>query len=152
MSAAGCCNPSPAWKPYTEQLHVLGVLQAGDQIELGWEFYAVSETQECYHDGQKLTACNSPMTITANNLTSDTEHQFTVVMTDICGHQKNASYRYTSAGVTKMSQIDYIADTPTTGTGTVNTTTTKQNSAIAAAPAGLLLTGVAGLLSLLLVL
>jgi hypothetical protein len=97
--------------------------QAGDQLTFSWTFRGVGSAV-CYHDGAVVADCASPVKVAAKALTAtDAKKTFTVVFTDVCGRQKNASYSYTQSGVTADSKVELPittaggAGTPTTGTG-----------------------------------
>jgi hypothetical protein len=100
--------------------HVAGH-QAGDQLTFSWTFRGVGSAV-CLHDGEVVDNCTSPVKVAAKALTADTKKTFTVVFTDICGRQKNASYSYTQSGVTADSKVELpITGTGGTGTGTGGT-------------------------------
>jgi hypothetical protein len=96
--------------------------QAGDQLTFSWTFRGVGSAV-CYHDGAVVADCASPVKVAAKALTAtDAKKTFTVVFTDVCGRQKNASYSYTQSGVTADSKVELpITGTGGTGTGTGGT-------------------------------
>uniref|UniRef100_A0A383VQ16 Uncharacterized protein n=1 Tax=Tetradesmus obliquus TaxID=3088 RepID=A0A383VQ16_TETOB len=91
-------------------------IQAGDPITFEWQFYGVG-TQTCYHDGELLTKCSSPLTLPAKafavnasqtSLTAKANHTFEVVFVDVCGNRNVANFTYSAAGVVGLSAVDYV--------------------------------------------
>jgi hypothetical protein len=82
-------------------------IQAGDSITFEWQFYGVGN-QSCFHDGELLTKCNSPLTIAAKSFNGSQNHTLDVVFTDVCGNRNSANFTYGAAGVVGLSAIDYV--------------------------------------------
>lgn len=69
--------------------------QQGDAITFSWHFVGIGE-EKCFHDGVELPECESPMRVTANDVSSaDTTHTFQVKFVDVCGATKTVDYKYT---------------------------------------------------------
>jgi hypothetical protein len=81
--------------------------QAGDSITFEWQFYGVGN-QSCFHDGELLTKCISPLTIAAKASNGSRNHTLDVVITDVCGNRNYANYTYGAVGVVGLSTIDYV--------------------------------------------
>lgn len=113
------------------------MMQAGDKIQFNWTFVGVIGNQTCYNGDTVIYDCKSGIKVTA--LLASTPTEFKVVFEDVCGHQKEAKFTYSAAGVTGMSKTDI----PITSPGGV--TVTPHNAATAAVP-GFLATVGAGLL------
>jgi hypothetical protein len=70
-------------------------LQQGDAITFSWHFVGIGK-ERCFHDGVELPECESPMRVTANDVSSaDTTHTFQVKFVDVCGEKKTVDYKYT---------------------------------------------------------
>lgn len=70
-------------------------VQQGDAITFSWHFVGIGE-EKCFHDGVELPDCESPMKVTANDVSSEsTTHTFQVKFVDVCGNTKTADYKYT---------------------------------------------------------
>jgi hypothetical protein len=85
-------------------------VQAGDAITFSWQFVAAGG-EKCYHDGVEvpLVSCASPMIVVAKAFSANvTSHNFSVVMTDVCGNQKAANWTYTAGGAKAISEVDYV--------------------------------------------
>lgn len=81
--------------------------QTGDSIALEWQFYGVG-SQSCFHDGELLAKCSSPLTIAAKALNGTQNHTLDVVFTYVCGNKNAANFTYSAAGVIGLSAVDYV--------------------------------------------
>lgn len=115
-------------------------VQGGDAITFTWQFVAAGE-EKCYHDGVEITAtpCVSPMIVAAKAFSSNvTHHNFSVVMTDVCGNSKTANFTYSAEGAKAVSEIDYVdpgkMDETTTFGLTGASSTRSRTGTSAAAP------------------
>lgn len=113
-------------------------MQGGDAITFTWQFVAAGEEQ-CYHDGVEImsTPCASPMIVAAKAFSANvTSHNFSVVITDVCGNTKFANFTYTADGAKAVSEVDYV-DPNRMDDGTVmptGTSTRRGSGTSAAAP------------------
>lgn len=115
------------------------VVQGGDAITFTWQFVAAGE-ETCFHDGVEIksTPCASPMIVAAKAFSANvTSHNFSVVMTDVCGNTKTANFTYTPSGAQAISEVDYVdpnvMDEGST-TFTTTSTSTRRTGTSAAAP------------------
>jgi hypothetical protein len=96
------------WIDSTLLLLPLHTTQAGDQLTFSWTFRGVGNAA-CYHDGEVVENCTSPVKVASKPLAAAVKKTFTVVFTDVCGRTKNASYSYTQAGVTADDKVEQPA-------------------------------------------
>lgn len=66
--------------------------------------------QVCYHDAEEILGCESPVSVKAPATGNSTDvHTFRVLFTDVCGHEKNATFSYTiESGITNMTEVSMI--------------------------------------------
>lgn len=133
-------------------------LQAGDAITFSWQFVAAGQ-EKCYHDNVEVkTACASPMILAAKAFSANvTSHNFSVVITDVCGNTKFANFTYTADGAKAISEVDYTDPTvldegtgtfsPVAATGATTRRTTGVSAAGAPTAAGLLRRAAAAVLA-----
>jgi hypothetical protein len=86
------------------------------------------------------------MVVEAQDVSGTTPIKFKVMITDVCGNEKELEYSYTAQGVTAVTKPDEIPSN-IVGGGTVNPP--KKNGAATTAAAGMLTLGM-GLLAALL--
>ena len=129
------------WELEFDSLFAVLSLQAGDAITFSWQFVAAGE-EKCYHDNVEVkTACASPMIIAAKAFSANvTQHNFSVVITDVCGNTKFANFSYSADGAKAISEVDYVDPTVlddgsgTFSTGATTTGTRRTTGVSAAAP------------------
>lgn len=75
--------------------------------------------ERCYHDDVEVsTPCASPMIVAAKAFSANTtKHNFSVVMTDVCGNVKMANFTYTSDGAKAISEVSSLSRTCCTCVG-----------------------------------
>jgi hypothetical protein len=81
--------------------------QKGDNITFEWQFYGVG-SQSCFHDGELLAKCSSPLTVAAKGFNGTQNHTLDVVFVDVCGNKNAANFTYSTAGVVGLSAVDYV--------------------------------------------
>lgn len=109
-------------------------IEQGDAITFSWHFVGIGK-ERCFHDGVELPECESPMRVTANDVSSaDTTHTFQVKFVDVCGEKKTVDYKYTQRGVTPVSKVDYQ---PVATTTLAAKATAAKSAASVTAPMGL---------------
>jgi hypothetical protein len=115
-------------------------------------------TERCFHDGLEVTSrpCVSPFVLTAKPFGADAPtHNFSVVITDVCGNNKTAKYSYSTDGAKAVSEIDFVdpnimneaGSFATAATSTTPTRRVTTASAAASTAAGALQTAALALLA-----